>query len=34
MPFRNRTHENDSELSKFTWSLKDQDKKSDIMVYF
>ena len=28
--FRNRTHENDSELSKF----KDQNKKLDIMVYF
>ena len=34
MSFRNWTHENDSELSKFIWSLKDQNKKLDIMVYF
>ena len=25
--FRNRTHENDSKLSKFIWSLKDQNKE-------
>ena len=30
MSFRNRTHENDSKLSKFIWSLKDQNKKFDI----
>ena len=34
MSFRNRTHENDLELSKFIWSLKDQNKEFDIMVYF
>ena len=28
--FRNRTHESDSKLSKFIWSLKDQDKEFDI----
>ena len=28
MSFRNRTQENDSELSKFIWSLKDQIKES------
>ena len=26
MSFRNRTHENDSELSRFIWSLTDQNK--------
>ena len=26
MPFRNRTHENDTELSKYIWSLKDKDE--------
>ena len=30
MSFRNRTHENDSELSKFIWSLKDRNKDFDI----
>ena len=30
MSFRNWTHENDSELSKFIWSLKDQNKEFDI----
>ena len=30
MSFRNRTHENDLELSKFIWSLKDQNKEFDI----
>ena len=30
MSFRNRTHESDSKLSKFIWSLKDQDKEFDI----
>ena len=30
MPFRNWTHENDSKLSKFIWSLKDQNKKFGI----
>ena len=30
MPFRNWTHENDLELSKFIWSLKDQNKEFDI----
>ena len=30
MSFRNRTHENDSKLSKFIWSLKDENKKFDI----
>ena len=30
MSFRNRTHENDSELSKFIWSLKDQNMEFDI----
>ena len=28
MLFRNRTHENALELSKFIWSLKDQNKES------
>ena len=28
--FRNRTHENDSELSKFILNLKDQNKEFDI----
>ena len=30
MSFRNRTHESDSKLSKFIWSLKDQNKEFDI----
>ena len=30
MSFRNRTHENDTELSKYIWSLKDQNKDFDI----
>ena len=30
MSFRNQTHENDLELSKFIWSLKDQNKEFDI----
>ena len=30
MSFRNRTHENDSELWKFIWSLNDQNKEFDI----
>ena len=30
MSFRNRAHENDLELSKFIWSLKDQNKEFDI----
>ena len=30
MSFRNRTHKNDSELSKFAWSLKYQNKEFDI----
>ena len=30
MSFGNRTHENDSKLSKFIWSLKDQNKEFDI----
>ena len=30
MSFRNWTQENDSELSKFIWSLKDQNKEFDI----
>ena len=30
MPFRNRTHENDSKHSKFIWSLKDLNKEFDI----
>ena len=30
MSFRNQTHESDSKLSKFIWSLKDQDKEFDI----
>ena len=30
MSFINRTHENDLELSKFIWSLKDQNKEFDI----
>ena len=28
MSFRNRTHENALQLSKFIWSLKDQNKES------
>ena len=34
MSFGNRTHENDSKLSKFIWSLKDQNKEFNVMVYF
>ena len=30
MSFRNQTHESDSKLSKFIWSLKDQNKEFDI----
>ena len=30
MSFRNRTHENDLELSKFFWSLEDQNKEFEI----
>ena len=30
MSFRNWTHENDLELSKFIWSLKNQNKEFDI----
>ena len=30
MPFRNRTHENDTELSKYICSLKDENKDFDI----
>ena len=30
MSFRNRTHENDTELSKYIWNLKDQNKDFDI----
>ena len=30
MSFRNRTHENDTELSKYIWSLKDENKDFDI----
>ena len=30
MSFRNRTHKNDNELSKYIWSLKDQNKDFDI----
>ena len=30
MSFRNRTPENDSELSKYIWSLKDENKDFDI----
>ena len=30
MSFRNQTHQNDLELSKFIWSLKDQNKEFDI----
>ena len=30
MSFRNQTHECDSKLSKFIWSLKDQNKEFDI----
>ena len=29
MSFRNQTHESDSKLSKFIWSLKDQNKEFD-----
>ena len=30
MSFRNRTHESDTELSKFIWSLTDQNKDFDV----
>ena len=30
MSFRNRTHENDTGLSKYIWSLKDENKDFDI----
>ena len=30
MSFRKRTHESDSKLSKFIWSLTNQDKEFDI----
>ena len=30
MSFRNQTHENDTELSKYIWSLKDENKDIDI----
>ena len=30
MSFRNRTHKNDSKLSKFIWSLNDRNKEFDI----
>ena len=30
MSFRNRTHENDIEISKYIWSLKDENKDFDI----
>ena len=30
MSFRNRTHENDPKLSRFIWSLKDQNKEFGI----
>ena len=30
MSFRNQTHENDTELSKYIWSLKDENKDFDI----
>ena len=30
MSFRNWTHENDTKLSKYIWSLKDQNKDFDI----
>ena len=30
MSFRNRTHKNDTELSKYIWNLKDQNKNFDI----
>ena len=30
MSFRNRTHKTDLELSKFIWSLKNQNKEFDI----
>ena len=30
MSFRNRTHENDTKLSKYIWSLKDENKDFDI----
>ena len=30
MLFRNQTHESDSKLSKFIWSLKDENKEFDI----
>ena len=30
MPFRNWSHKNDTELSKYIWNLKDQNKDFDI----
>ena len=33
MSFRNQTHESDSKLSKFIWSLKDQNKEFDIQYF-
>ena len=30
MPFRNWTHKNDTELLKYIWNLKDQNKDFDI----
>ena len=30
MSFRNRTHENDTKLSKYIWSLKDESKNFNI----
>ena len=30
LSFRNQTHENDTELSKYIWSLKDENKDFDI----
>ena len=33
MSFTNRTHENNTELAKYPWSLKDQNKDFDIKWY-
>ena len=30
MPFKNRTHKNDTKLLKYIWNLKDQNKDFDI----
>ena len=30
MSFRNRTHKNDTEFSKYVWSIKDQNKDFDV----